>query len=289
VFILYVFSVCGVFILWPLLFHSEERIHYKADAAMINAVESEAFKIGVVYASFAVAIPLTLDVIVDMFAKGRLMQQIFPRLFICLTLLFTSFMHICFSLNKGNFYAAIVIKEMSTILIGPILIHQYQIFYRKRSPKLYFAYIACTSFQVGTVLRAYDVLVPALFECGKMLRFIGVLLTGYGLATNLFFTPLPRGYLSQDWQSKEWYHSAFEVLILAEIMIYVAISYQYGGPHNGFDRSGDTVVGLSCSLVIFLVLLSAVITSAYRRSCARAQQKLGGVREGFVRYVFNEA
>jgi signal transduction histidine kinase len=278
---LYGLSILGVFIMFPLLY-ADDNENTESEIALRNAVESKAFEVWM-YASFALGIPLSLDVFIDVFAKGRLAKELFARAFICAILMFSSSMQLynCFSAN--NYYLAPVIKEMTVVLNSGLMVHQLLIRGRDVISTKYYYFMFFT-FQVGTILRAYDQIVPVLFILGRSIRIIGLFSTLYVVLKHIFMVIC--GNLEQDWFDK-WHQTAFEILLLVSLVVSTVISIYYGADDDSFDRSGGALVALSYTNSSYLVLMSAIITNEYRHDYTQLQQKLG-VKRMFVRYVSHE-
>jgi hypothetical protein len=157
------------------------------------------------------AFSMTLDIIIDVCSKRRVMKQIFARVFICVILMFTSCMHMHFSLNKdSSFRAPIVIKEMGSILMSAVIMHQLIVRSQGVIPTKYY-YVTFYCAVSGRVVRAYDALEPALYDIGKPIIYIASTFAAFLVMRHIYL--VCRGKLVQDWYDK-WQQTAFEVLFI---------------------------------------------------------------------------
>jgi hypothetical protein len=261
---LYGTSVLGVLLIWPLLYQRNVDDD-EDDTAIQNAVESESFHMWV-YASFAVAIPLTLDVIIDVCTKRTVMKQMVARVFICLILLFTASMHTYFSFSEDFYYAAILIKDMGTLLTSAVMVHQLVIRGQDIIPAKYY-YFTFYSAAIGTVLRPYESMEPALYYIGRPFFLMAVASSMIIVMRHIYLMFV--GKLVQDWYDM-WQQTAFEVLIIIYWVTALSIALSHRG-NNEFARSGEALVKMSFCNDVFLLLESAIITNDYRQDYFQLQ------------------
>ena len=271
---IYGMGMVVVLSMWPLLYHQKDS------SALKGTVESEVYRISV-YASLIVAIPMSVNVLIDICSSRELIRHMFCRVFICGLLLFNSLMHIYF--DNYNNYAAVVIKDMSNVLIGSVAVHQYMLRGRGAIPvQYYYGILACSV--LGIAMRCYDVMVPALFSVGEAMKgTANVCMWGITLKHLYLY--------SQDYSVKDSYTKcqdtsfvAFLIFTQVSGIIYAIFSVE----DLTFDeRSGETLVGVSYAIVVLSTLISIVITHEYRHQYALLQQKLG-VKRMFMRHVSHE-
>jgi signal transduction histidine kinase/CheY-like chemotaxis protein len=274
-------GVLSVFALVPLLFYNSHN-HDFEDSTLENALlHNDVFKV-FVFSSIAAAIPLILDLIIDVCTKERFMKQLVPRAFICATLLFTSFLHIYFPLFKKHAYAAWVVYDMQLVMCGSITIHQVQLRNTHIVTSPVFAHIALLCWNGGTLLKAYGGDSTTSTLVGQQVRNVAIFF--------LFFCTCKHAYMIIKGQLVDWYstwqQTAFEILIVVAWSVTLAASLIWRD-FDDFDVSGTSFLVLSINVVAYLVLMSTIITHEFRHDYSQAQQKLG-VKRMFVRYVSHE-
>jgi signal transduction histidine kinase/CheY-like chemotaxis protein len=275
------FHACGLlsmFAMFPLLFHNDRSDDFE-DSTLETVIDKDVFKI-FVSSSFAAAIPLTLDLIIDIFTKRS--KQLLPRAVICGTILFTSCLHVYFSLWQQRAYAAWVIYDMQIVMLGAITLHQVQIRNKHVITTHAYAYFALFCWNVGTIIKAYGGDSTTTSLIGRFMRYASIFLTFCGMCKHLYM--VAKGQLN-DWYNK-WQQIAFESLIVVVLTISIGSSNLLQ-ERDDFDVSGTSFIIISFDMLAYLVIMSTIITNEYRYDCSQAQQKLG-VKRMFVRYFSHE-
>jgi signal transduction histidine kinase/CheY-like chemotaxis protein len=282
----YIFYLCGVLSvlsLFPLLFLN----NFSDDNSSFNSIRmiigSDHFKY-FVSASLAVAVPLSLDLIVDFITKRGVIKHLLPRAAICMTLLITSCLHIYYSIFQEKVLATIVILSMRAIMcwsIGSyhILIHKNHM---TNKPFCSCAYLAMFCWNVGTVIKLYGAHTSKAILMSRLVQLVA-LLFAIGIICKHIYMVI-KG--QTDGWYLEWQRAALEgtVIVALTVAVFSALYFR-----NDMVRgvSATSLVILSYTSVSFLVVMSTIFTHEIRHDFAEAQQSLG-VKRMFVRYVSHE-
>jgi signal transduction histidine kinase len=268
--------------LFPLLFFFHRDEHNTEADHLDDMIHSVDFKV-MVYVSLAAAFPLTADLIIDFCTTKEFcnMKQVIPRVSICGTLLSTALLHLYFTLYLGSVYASWVIMNMRLVMSASVLLHQCQIRCGHVMTPAY-SYFTLFCWNFGTIVKCYGGNLAVTLLVGKYMRYASIFLTLVVLIDHV------RQFLKGDldaWYSR-WHQICFEVLLLFVVGIGVLTTVAW--PRNQiYDVSPMRYMVLSYDAIIFLVMMSIIITNEFRHEHAQAQVQLE-VKRMFVKYVSHE-
>jgi signal transduction histidine kinase len=117
---------------------------------------------------------------------------------------------------------------------------------------------------------------------GQYMRYAALILAMWGIIDHVRMHY--RGKL-KDWRSK-WHRTCFELLLLLVVSI-GTLSTVFGQQDELYDLSPMTMLILSYDTILFLVMMSIIITNEFRHEHAQAQVQLE-VKRMFVKYVSHE-
>ena len=280
------FHACGLasmLALLPLLFFFHRDEHNAETEPLEDMIHSVDFKV-MVYVSLAAAFPLTADLIIDLCTIKNFIKrkQMIPRVAICGTLLGTAFLHLYFTLHLGSVFATWVIMNTRAVMSCAVLLYQCHIRCGHVVTPAY-TYFLLFCWNVGSIVKCYGGNLSITLLLGQYMRFAAIMLALWGLIEHM------RMYFNgklKSWYSK-WQRTFFELLFIVTISIGVLATTLYSDQNMMYNVSPTTMLIISYDAVMFLVLMSIIITNEYRHVHAQAQIQLE-VKRMFVKYVSHE-
>jgi signal transduction histidine kinase/CheY-like chemotaxis protein len=275
--IYYVFGVFFVLMISPLLFLN---VQHSATHESKVALQSDLFK-GFICSTLVVGVLFTIELTIDALSNRVSLKHIAVRAVICSTLVISSCLHIYFSLGQCDVVASWTIMHMRSIICGVLAVHV--ILFRHQQHKQYtlFSYATILFWCSGTVLISYHFYSPNMKYIGTGLRIVGVLITFIRAIRHVSI--MLEGKLAEDWYN-QWQQAAFEILLTFTLFMGSFIVIFYRPDH---DTIGTPMILLSINSVVFLTLLSTIMTDEYRYNFNEVNNKLS-VKRLFVRHVSHE-
>jgi signal transduction histidine kinase len=278
----HVIGVVCVILLLPLLFLHDRDKDETDGSPLEDMVQSVDFKV-MVYASIAAAFPLTVDLMVDFFTteNTKTTKQLIPRVTICGTLLGTALLHLYFTIYLGSVYATWVILHIRSVTSCAVLLHQCHI----RCGHVVtpaFSYLILFSWNIGTMIKSYGGNLHTTLILGRCMRFVAIALSTWGFIDHVRM--YYKGKL-KDWYSK-WHRTFFELLLAVVISVGILCNLLWQ-QNQMYLISPVAILVLSYDEIVFLVMMSIIITNEYRHETAKAQMQLE-VKRMFVKYVSHE-